>query len=69
MSLCADASGSCSTAAVVVWTGGVGNVADLGIRFDFLNGEVPRKLDRPLESGLRLDAREVDETRVGSFRS
>jgi len=49
-------------------TGGVGKVADLGIRLDFLNGEVPRKLVRPLESRLCLDAREVDdpETLVGT---
>ena len=44
-------------------------MADLGIRFDFLRGEVPRKLVKPLESRPRRDAREVDETLVGSFRS
>ena len=42
-------------------TGGIGKVADLGILFDFLKGDVPRKLVRPLESRRCLEAREVDD--------
>ena len=42
-------------------TGGTGKVADLGNLFDFLKGEVPRKLVRPLESRRCLEAREVDD--------